>query len=94
MCDINIEDYSEKSFAVFGDTKKFKDDLKNLGGKFNSNLKGKAGWIFYLSNKIKVQEFIDSKKDDLFSIQNFKKILFDDNISNDEKIIILKKLLK
>jgi len=94
MYDINIEDYSEKSFAVFGDTKKFKDDLKMLGGKFNSNLKGKAGWIFSLSNKNKVQEFFDSKKDNLFLFENFKKILFDENISNDEKIINLKKLVK
>ena len=33
------EDYSEKSFAVYGETKKFKDILKNLGGRFNKNLK-------------------------------------------------------
>jgi hypothetical protein len=53
-----IVDYSEKTLAVFGDTKAIKDELKALGGRFNPKLTredGKqAGWIF---SKI--------KKDDL-----------------------------
>ncbi len=43
-------EYSEKSVAVFGDTKQIKDQLHTLGGKFNKYLKymGKVtpGWIF------------------------------------------------
>jgi hypothetical protein len=39
-------DYSEKAFAVLGDTKPVKDQLKALGGKFNPHLKCGAGWIF------------------------------------------------
>lgn len=42
--------YSEKSVAVFGDTKEIKDKLANMGGKFNKYLKYngqvQAGWIF------------------------------------------------
>jgi hypothetical protein len=35
------ENYSENSFVVRGsDTIKFKDSLKEFGGKWNSNLKG------------------------------------------------------
>lgn len=43
---IEIVDYSEKSFAVIGDTKAIKDTLKELGGKFNFRLSCGAGWIF------------------------------------------------
>ncbi len=43
-------EYSPKSVAVYGDTKSIKDELKAMGGRFNSRLtiNGKkiAGWIF------------------------------------------------
>jgi hypothetical protein len=57
---INIIDYSEKAFAVVGDTKAVKDDLKKLGGRFNSKLSCGCGWIF--SNKVRqeVERFISS----------------------------------
>lgn len=57
---LNIKDYSDKSFVVHGeDTKKYKEEIKKLGGKFNSNLKDiGAGWIFSNKNKEKVEEFI------------------------------------
>lgn len=44
--DFEIVDYSDKSFAVVGDTKSIKDDLKRLGGRFNFRLSCGAGWIF------------------------------------------------
>jgi len=43
---IGIVDYSEKAFALVGDTKPIKDKLKELGGRFNPSLKCGAGWIF------------------------------------------------
>lgn len=43
---IKIIDYSEKSFAVVGDTKPIKETLKKLGGCFNGRLTCGAGWIF------------------------------------------------
>lgn len=43
---IEIIDYSEKSFAVIGETKPIKEKLKELGGSFNSRLTCGAGWIF------------------------------------------------
>ena len=56
------EDYSEKSFAVFGDTKEHKDTLKALGGRFNRYLKvdgeTKLGWIFSKQRQEDVVEFI------------------------------------
>lgn len=41
-----VIDYSEKAIAVTGDTKPIKDELKRLGGKFNSRLSCGCGWIF------------------------------------------------
>lgn len=59
---IEVVDYSEKAIAVFGDTKAIKDQLKELGGRFNPSLNyygGKrAGWIFSKKQADKVKELI------------------------------------
>ena len=57
---MNIEDYTEKSFVVFGETKNFKETLKELGGKYNSNLKVGPGWVFSKSNKDKIEQWLSS----------------------------------
>lgn len=45
-----LVEYSTKAVAVFGETKAIKDELKAMGGRFNSRLtlngKKLAGWIF------------------------------------------------
>lgn len=41
-----VVDYSEKALAVYGDTKEIKEQLKQLGGRFNARLRDGAGWIF------------------------------------------------
>ncbi len=51
---IKIVNYSEKSFAVIGDTKPIKDMLKSLGGKFNMYLTVGCGWIFPMTKKEKI----------------------------------------
>lgn len=43
---LEVIDYSEKSFAIIGDTKPIKETLKQLGGCFNGRLSCGAGWIF------------------------------------------------
>lgn len=58
---MNIEDYTEKSFVVYGETKNFKESLKELGGKYNSNLKVGPGWVFSKNNKEKVEQWMNSK---------------------------------
>lgn len=59
MTEIHIEDYTEKSFVVLGDTKPHKDNIKKLGGKWNSRLRdNKMGWIFPMSKKESVEEYI------------------------------------
>lgn len=51
-----VIDYSEKAIAVTGDTKPIKDELKRLGGKFNSRLSCGCGWIFGKRNKETLKE--------------------------------------
>lgn len=43
---LTLVDYSEKAFAIIGDTKPIKETLKTLGGRYNPGLKCGAGWIF------------------------------------------------
>lgn len=43
---LNLVDYSDKSFAITGETYPIKAQLKALGGKFNYHLTCGAGWIF------------------------------------------------
>lgn len=50
---IRLIDYSDKAFAIVGETKEIKEILKSLGGRYNPHLNCGAGWIF---SKKKEQE--------------------------------------
>lgn len=56
--DFQIINYSEKAIAVIGDTKKIKNELKQLGGRFNFRLSCGAGWIFPKSKLSDIQKLI------------------------------------
>lgn len=43
---LELVNYSEKSFAIIGETKPIKETLSNLGGSFNNRLSCGPGWIF------------------------------------------------
>ena len=60
--DIILSDYTERSIVVQGDTRKYKEDLKKLGGKYNGNLKNGPGWIFPKTSKDEVNSFINNGK--------------------------------
>jgi hypothetical protein len=55
---MQAEYYSDKSIAVFGDTKPWAEDLRVLGGKFNYNLKGRPGWIFQKAKENELVQLI------------------------------------
>lgn len=59
---IQIVDYSEKAFAVIGETKPLKDNLKELGGSFNPRLTCGAGWIFSKTKLEAVKAFLIQNK--------------------------------
>jgi hypothetical protein len=62
MTDLKLTDYSEKAIVVRGDTKEWKEGLKELGGKYNANLRDGGGWIFPKKIEDKVMAFISSGK--------------------------------
>lgn len=58
---IQITDYTEKSIVVHGEeTKNIKDELKNIGGRWNPNLSSPicSGWIFPKTKKAEVTEIV------------------------------------
>ena len=57
---IQLVEYSDRSFAVVGDTKDIKDKLKELSGHFNKFLNCGAGWIFSNKKRDDVEMFINS----------------------------------
>lgn len=63
---IEVVDYSEKAIAVFGDTKAIKEQLKELGGRFNPSLnyngEKRAGWIFSKKKADEVRNLVASEK--------------------------------
>ena len=63
---LEMVDYSEKAIAVFGDTKAIKEQLKELGGRFNPSLnyngEKRAGWIFSKKRADEVRNLMASEK--------------------------------
>lgn len=60
--DLKLSKYTDKSIVVQGDTRKYKEDLKKLGGKYNSGLKNGPGWIFPIKIESEVANFISDGK--------------------------------
>ena len=61
---VQVIDYSERALIVIGDTKQIKDQLKELGGRFNRYLKHDnkqvAGWVFSKKVSDKVNNLINN----------------------------------
>lgn len=66
---LQAEYYSDKSIAVFGETKPFSAEMKTLGGKFNYNLGGRPGWIFPKSKETELMQFIANVNAGLYQPQ-------------------------
>lgn len=59
--DLELIDYSEKAFAIIGDTKPIKKMLSDLGGSFNGRLSCGPGWIFSKSKIDTVKQTLNIK---------------------------------
>lgn len=81
---LEIVDYSEKAIAVFGDTKAIKEQLKELGGRFNPSLnyngEKRAGWIFSKKQTDKVRELLAPAKSEKEADENTDEALPLENI--------------
>ena len=60
---MNLINYSDKSFVITGNTKEYKDDLKEMGGKWNSKLTCGSGWVFSLTKRKDVENWIREKNE-------------------------------
>jgi DNA polymerase II small subunit/DNA polymerase delta subunit B len=70
--DIKVIEYSEKAIVVQGeDTRKFKESLKSLGGKYNGRLRTGPGWIFPKNMKSKIEQAIESDFKNMKSYKDY-----------------------
>lgn len=56
--ELKIEEYSEKSIVVRGNTKNRIQAMKDLGGLYNARLRDGAGWIFSKNKRGDVESYI------------------------------------
>ena len=89
---IYIENYSEKSFVLRGETQDLKEEIKKLGGKWSIGFTDKkngekfAAWLFFMNKKSDIEKWLNElKKSD-----NKSEVKKSDNKSED----ILSRLLK
>jgi hypothetical protein len=57
-----LSTYSDKSFVITGNTKEYKDELKEMGGRWNSKLTCGSGWIFSLTKKKDLESWLQTKQ--------------------------------
>lgn len=77
---VEIINYSERSFAVVGEsTKALKEDLKKFGGRYNPRLSCGAGWIFPVKSYDSVASFLEKK-----GLKVVKKDLSDNSSSSSD----------
>ena len=63
---IYLQDYTENSFVILGDTKKYKETIKKMGGKWNSNLTNKktnekfGGWLFWSKKRPEIKKWVSN----------------------------------
>lgn len=89
-----IENYSEKAIAVFGDTTSIKETLLELGGKFNTNLRGQAGWIFPKSKESNLKSALSCPQtSEKIYQQTPEKRVYDEEVE-EEVVVKPKRLLK
>jgi len=53
---LRLIDYSERAFALIGDTKKIREKLKSMGGRFNARLSCGAGWVFSKKHEAEIRK--------------------------------------
>lgn len=55
--DIQLIEYSDRCIVVSGNTKPIKEELSNLGGKYNAYLKCGKGWVFPKKKESEIKKY-------------------------------------
>ena len=58
--DLNYKKYNNKSLAVWGNKAMYHDLIKGIGGRWNSRMKDKPGWILSIDKEPALKKLIDS----------------------------------
>ena len=99
---LEIINYTEKSCVVRGDTKPHKDSLKNMGGKWNSNLTDKdtggkfGGWIFPMTRHSRLEQWESADYPEVEEYENTrssgkKSPVAKSNKTEDSEVVALRK---
>lgn len=72
---ITLHNYSEKAFAVTGETKPIKDQLKASNARFNPYLSVGAGWIFSKSKQAQLLSKLQATGKTQFTVNEFISLL-------------------
>lgn len=59
---IRIVDYSDKAIAVYGETRQYAEQFKEIGGYFNARLREGVGWIFSKKRESEVRNVLWNEK--------------------------------
>jgi hypothetical protein len=59
MTSITYEKYNERSFAVRGDKNKYSEEMKRIGGRWNTRLKGGDGWTVPIENETLLKNIME-----------------------------------
>ena len=95
---IYIENYSEKSFVVRGETREYKNSLKSLGGKWNSRLTDKdsgdvfGAWMFWNGKRKDVENWFKKGCTELENNQTEYKQQISTNNSNRQLTVNFQRL--
>lgn len=69
---IRLVEYSPKAVALYGDTKDFSEELKNIGGYFNPRLRGGVGWVFSKKRIPELKELLGSCLEDETEVESME----------------------
>jgi hypothetical protein len=84
--DMKVQDYSERAIVVRGeDTKIYKEQLQDLGGKYNAMLRDGPGWIFPKAKEDKILKFVLSCDGEIPKVKTVKSLI-KKIVSSEEKL--------
>jgi hypothetical protein len=61
--ELSYEKYDDKSLIVFGERNRFQKNINLMGGRWNSKLTCGSGWIFSLTKRKDVENWIREKSE-------------------------------
>lgn len=58
---LRMLEYNDHALAVVGKTKKYKADLKKMGGRYSPHIKCGPGWVFSARRRKELERYITAR---------------------------------